>query len=172
MSRARPRLGGKMLSLDDPRFRLNNLLERYEELVTRAEPTLAEAQARRESIAESFDQLVRETIRPAMQEIGDELTRRGHDYEMVVAPGSHITMNLYPASLVQRAVYAAPCIPYVSFTIDASTAEVHVVQSTMTPNGRGCAEITDTLALDQVTRRYVETQICEVLGKVLGASKG
>jgi hypothetical protein len=161
-----------MLSLDDPRYRLNNLLGRYDELVTRAEPPLPAVQARRESIAQSFDQLVRDTIRPAMQEIGDELARRGHDYEMVIAPGSHITMNLYPASLVRRAVYAAPCIPYVSFTIDASTAAVHVVQSTMTPNGRGCAEITDTLPLDQVTRRYVETQICEVLGKVLGAAKG
>jgi hypothetical protein len=161
-----------MLSLDDPRFRLNNLLGRYDELVTRAKPGLPAAQAQRAAIAESFDQKVRDTIRPAMQEIGDELIRRGHDYEMLIAPGSHITMNLYPAPLVQRAVYAAPCIPYVSFMTDALTANIHVVHSTMLPNGRGCAEITDTLSLDQVTCHYVEAQICEVLRKVLGAAEG
>lgn len=161
-----------MLSLDDPRFRLNNLLERYDALVTRAEPPLPAAQAQREAIAESFDQLVRDIIRPAMEEIGNELKRRGHDYEMLIAPGSHITMNLYPASIVQRPAYAAPCIPYVSFTTDVRTARVHVVQSTMMPDGRGCAEITTTLEVDQVTRLHVETQILDVLGKVLSQQEG
>lgn len=160
-----------MLNLDDPRFRLNDLLTRYGALTVVKEPASQPTQAEQEAIVEAFDRLARDVIRPAMEEIGAELERRGQEYEILIAPGQQITMHLYPPVL-RRSAYTTSCSPYVSFSRDASTERIHIAQSTLMPNGQGCAEITDTLPLDQVTRRYVETQICDVLGKVLGAAKG
>jgi hypothetical protein len=65
-----------------------------------------------------------------------------------------------------------PCSPYVSFSRDAATTNIHVVQSTLMPSGHGRAEITDTLPTDQITRQYVETQILDVLGNILAAVRG
>jgi hypothetical protein len=160
-----------MLSLDDPRLRLNDLLTRYEALTVAKEPASQPTQAEQEAIIEAFDQLARDVIRPAMEEIGAELERRGHEYEILIAPGQQITMHLYPPVL-RRSAYTTSCSPYVSFSRDASTKRIYIAQSTLRPNGQGCAEITDTLPPDQVTRSYVETQICDVPGKVLGAAKG
>lgn len=160
-----------MLNLDDPRFRLNDLLTRYEARTVPKGPTSQPDQAQQEAIVEAFDQLTRDVIRPAMEEIGAELERRGQEYEILIAPGQQITMHLYPPVL-RRPAYTTSWSPYVSFSRDASTERIHIGQSTLMPNGQGCAEITDTIPLDQVTRHYVETQICDVLGKVLGVAKG
>jgi hypothetical protein len=160
-----------MLNLDDPRYRLNDLLARFEALTTAKRPASQSVQAGQEAIIEAFDRLVRDVIRPAMEEIGAELERRGQEYEILIAPGQQITMHLYPPVL-RRSAYTTSCSPYVSFWRDASTESIHIAQSTLTPNGQGCAEIMDTLPLDQVTRHYVEAQICDVLGKVLAAAKG
>ncbi len=159
-----------MLHIDDPRFRLNQLLTRYETRTTPKEVSPA-AQAEEESLVEAFDRIARDVIRPAMEEIGAELERRGHTYEMLIVPGRQIIMHLYPAVL-RRSAYAAPCVPYVAFGRDASSAQIHVVRSTIMPNGRGRAEITDTLPIDQITRHYVETQILDVLGSVLSVAEG
>ncbi len=159
-----------MLNLDDPRFRLNDLLARYEGRTAPKEPTFQPDQAQQEAIVEAFDQLTRDIIRPAMEGIGEELARRSHEYEIRIAPGQEITMRFYPPVL-RRSAYTTSCSPYVSFSRDGSTAKIHIVQCTLMPNGQGRAEITDTLPLDQVTRRYVETQICDVLRDVLGAAK-
>jgi hypothetical protein len=159
-----------MLNLDDPRFRLNDLLTKYEAQAPR-EPASPPDEARQEAIVEAFDRLARHIIRPAMEEIGAELERRGQEYEILIAPGQQITMHLYPPVL-RRSAYTTSWCPYVSFSRDASTAKVHIAQSTLMPNGQGCAEITDTLPIEQVTRQYVETQILDVLGNVLGAATG
>ncbi len=160
-----------MLSVDDPRFRLNDLLTRYEARGVPRVPTSQPAQAQQEAIVEAFDQLTRNIIRPAMEEIGAELARRGQEHEILIVPGREITMRFYP-QVVPRSAYTTSCCPYVSFSRDASTAKIHIVQSTLMPNGQGRAEITDTLPPNQVTRHFVETQICDVLSDVLGAAKG
>ena len=159
-----------MLNLDDPRFRLNDLLAKYEARAVPKEPTSQPAQAQQEAIVEAFDRLTRDIIRPAMEEIGAELERRGLEHEILIAPGQQISMRLYPP-VVRRSAYTAPCCPYVSFSRDASTAKIHVVKSTLMPTGQGRAEIAATLPLDQVTRHCVETQICDVLEDVLGGPK-
>jgi hypothetical protein len=106
-----------------------------------------------------------------MQEIGATLERRGLEHEILIAPGQQVTMRFYPPAL-QRSTCAGSISPYVSFSRDASTAKIHVVKSTLMPNGQGRAEIAATLPLDQVTRPCVETEICDVLEDVLGGIKG
>lgn len=158
-----------MVNLDDPRFRLNSLLTRYEALTAPKQSAPPLAQAQLEAIVESFNQLAFNVIRPAMEDIGAELRRRGLDYEIVIARGQQIIMYLYP-SPPPRSAYTASCCPYVSFSSDALTAKIHIVQSTLMPNGHGSAEITDTLSAGQITRHFVETQILNVLENVLGTA--
>lgn len=159
-----------MLDVSDPRFRLNDLLTRYEAAAS-GESLARPNQAREEAIVEAFDQLTREVIRPAMEALGAELARRGHEYEIVIVPGQQITMHIYLAML-RRSAYAVPCCPYVSFSRDVSSAKVHVAESTIMPNGRGKAEITDTLRIDQITRGVAESRILDVLERVLDAAAG
>ena len=158
-----------MLNLDDPRLRLNDLLTRYERSTEAQEPA-SQPQAEQEAIIEAFNRIARDVIRPSLEEMGAELERRGHEYEIRIAPGQEITMHVYPPVL-RRAAYTTSCCPYVSFLRDASTERIHVAHSTLMPNGQGRAEITDTLPLDQVTRHYVGTQICDVLARVLDTAK-
>ena len=158
-----------MLNLDDPRFRLNDLLTRYEAVAKK--PALQPAPAGQEAIVEAFDRLARDVIRPAMEEIGAELERRGQEYEILIVPGQQITMHLYPPVL-RRSAYTTSCSPYVSFSRDATTERIHIAHSTLMPNGQGYAEIKDTLSLHEITRQCVETQILDVLGNVLSAAGG
>jgi hypothetical protein len=160
-----------MLNLDDPRLRLNDLLVRYEGLTKAQEPASQPPQAGQAAIAEAFNRLARDVIRPAMEEIGIELERKGYEYEILIAPGQQMTMHVYPPML-RRSAYTTSCCPYVSFLRDASTDRIHVAQSTLMPNGQGRAEITDTLPSDQVTRHYVGSRICDVLAEVLRTAKG
>ena len=159
-----------MLNLDDPRLRLNHLLTRYEALSGANEPA-AQRTRPSETIVAAFDDLARDAIRPAMEEIGAELERRGLDYEIMVVPGQQITMYFYPPVL-QRSAYSASCCPYVSFSSDPMTSEIHVVHSTLMPNGRGRAEATETFSAGQVTRHCVGTQILKVLENVVGSLEG
>jgi hypothetical protein len=87
-----------MLNLDDPRLRLNNLLTRYEALSGK-KGSAAPGTRSSETTVAAFDNLVRDVIRPAMEEIGAELERRGHDYEIVIVPGQQLTMYFYPPLL-------------------------------------------------------------------------
>ena len=160
-----------MLNLDDPRLRLSDLLTRYEALSAAKKSAAARAESRPEATVDAFDHLVRDVIRPAMEEIGAELERRRHDYEIVVTPGQQIIMYFYPP-LLRRSAYGAPCCPYVSFSSDPSTEKIHIVQSTLMPNGHGRAETTVTLSTGQVTRRCVEMEILNVLENVLDTAEG
>jgi hypothetical protein len=162
--------GCDVLNLDDPRFRLNDLLARYEARTAPRELPSQPDQAQEEAIVEAFDQLTRDIIRPTMEDIGAKLERKGIEHEILIAPGQQVTMRFYPPA-VRRFACAAPVCPYVSFSRDASTAKIHVVKSTLMPTGQGRAEIAATLPLDQVTRHCVETQICDVLEDVLGGPK-
>jgi len=153
-----------MLNLDDPRFRLHDVVTKYEAL-TAAKEAAPPVDRRQESITEAFDQLAHDVIRPEMEDIGAELERRGHQYEILIEPGRQITMRLYPP-LYSRSVYTTACCPYVAFSRDASTTAIHVVQSTLMPNGQGSAVIAGTLSPFQLTRRDVAALILDVLEKV------
>ena len=144
-----------MLNLDDPRLRLRDLLTRYEALSASKESAAPRDQSRPE-VTETFDRFAQDVIRPAMEAIGAELEQRGHDYEIVIAPGQQITMSFYP----------------VSFSSDPSTGEIHDVQSTLMPDGRGRAEAAATLSAGQVTPHWVHMQILNVLENVLETAEG
>ena len=159
-----------MLNLDDPRVRLSDLLTRYEALCA-AKGSAAPRDQSRPEVTEAFDRLAQDVIRPAMEEIGSELEQRGHDYEIVIAPGQEIRMSFYPA-LLRRSAYSASCCPYVSFSSDPSTGEIHVVQSTLMPDGLGRAEAAATLSAGQVTPHWVHMQILNVLENVLETAEG
>ncbi len=156
-----------MLNLDDPRLRLNNLLTRYEALTGRSGSAASPTRSSETSVA-AFDDLARDVIRPAMEETGAALEQRGQDYEIVIVPGQQVVMYFYP-SLLRRSAYGASCCPYVSFSSDPMTGQIHVFQSTLMPHGRGRAEAAVTLSAHQITRHCVETQILNVLENVLDA---
>ena len=159
-----------MLNLDDPRLRLRDVLTRYEALRAAKESAAPRDQSPPEA-TDAFDHLSRDVIRPAMEEIGAELEQRGYDYEIVIAPGQEIRMSFYPA-LLRRSAYSASCCPYVSFSSDPLTGEIHVVESTLMPNGCGRAEAAATFSADQVTRNSVQMQILNVLENVVETAEG
>ena len=152
-----------MLRLDDPRLRLNDVLTRYEALPARQAPAPSADGENR--LAEEFDQVVRSVIRPEMESLGAEMARRGHGFEILIEPGQQISMRMYP-TLYRRPAYTTACAPYVAFSRDALTSNIHVVQSTMMPCGRGYAVIADTVSPFQLTRRQVALLILDVLEKV------
>jgi hypothetical protein len=153
-----------MLNLDDPRFRLHDVLTKYEAL-TASRKAAPPVDGRQQSTGAAFDRLIRDVIRPVMEEIGAELEGRGHQYEILIEPGQQITMRLYPP-LFPRSAYTTACCPYVAFSRDVSTTAIHVVQSTLMPNGQGSAVIACTLSPFQLTRRDVAALILDVLEKV------
>jgi hypothetical protein len=143
---------------------LTDILKKYETLPARPAPARS-SDGREDPLGEAFDRVVRDVIRPEMESLGAALTRRGHEFEILIEPGQQITMRIYPA-LYPRSAYATVCRPYVAFSRDAATSRIHVVQSTMMPCGRGCAVIGDTVSPFQLTRPQVAALVLDVLENV------
>lgn len=150
-----------MISVDDPRFGLAGG-------ATKPEASPANTPSREapgpceEALADTFDQLLREVIRPEMESAGIGLERRQYEYEIIIEPGHQITMRMCPP-LPEEGPHRGACPVYVRFTRDASSTAVHVVQGAIGADETDGAAITCTMPVLRVTRPEVARLIADTL---------
>ena len=142
-----------MINVDDPRLGLIDTATRPE-ASPRATTSGETADGREEALAEAFDQLLREVVRPEMETAGIRLERHRYEYEIIIEPGRQITMRMCPPS-GEPGRRASACPVYVRFTRDASSTAVHVFQGTIAADGDDGATITWTVPALQLTRSEV-----------------
>ena len=162
-------------------------MARYEKRLTEERRRQDATRRRHDGFVGEFERLVDETIRPAMDEIGAALRRRGHDYEIATTQGytdtdgrprnTQVTMRIFPAG-IPRSLFTSSTTPYVAFVCDWPEARVTVRESAAAPGGAG--KISAGFAksgkraeyyVRQVTLPAVEREIMETLTGVFGRGR-
>ena len=140
---------------------------------------LAKKEAEKQSqikFSQDFEELKHKIIWPAIVEVGNELTKYGHDYhvseekEFVDAIATfhpaHMTLNIYPASLKEE--FKKPeSAPYISFVADNYAKKVSIMVSTMMPGEGGSVGSHGDCDPSQITKDFVENEIMNVLKNTL-----
>jgi hypothetical protein len=125
-----------------------------------------------EAFLAEFNRLKHDVIWPVIVDIGNELTKYGHDFhvseekEYTDAVASYhpssITFNLYP--LVTGKTFKRPeSTPYVSFVADRYAQKVLIMVSTMMPGQGGVIGQHGSYDIEKITTDFVEKEIIEVL---------
>lgn len=172
---------------EETRTRLETLMTRYEKRLAEDRKRHETTRRRHDAFVGEFEQLIEDTIRPAMDEVGAALRRRGHDYEIATTEAytdsdkrprsTQVTMRFFPAG-IDRALFTSTTTPYVAFVCNWLESRVTVRESAAHPGG--AAKLPAALEKSgrraeyyarQITPAAVEREIVEALAGVFGRGR-
>jgi hypothetical protein len=149
---------------------------------SRVEAARREAERRmieRRIFLAEFSERMRTVIRPTMEQVGDLLTSRGHEFEIteeeesVEANGktanAAITLRIYPYAERPAHTQLGGC-PHLAIRANSPRNTIYVHESIMMPGSGGHAGTAGEYELDAVTADMVEQHILSVLVRTLGRS--
>ena len=162
--------------LPENKKELDSLMHRYSEDMAGLKVRKEQIKVALDAFATAFEKLKHEVIWPTVVDVGNQLNQYGHDYHVDEAeenvdatahfqPAS-ITLNIYPARLDQSN-RKPECAPYISFVANRYAQKVSVMVSTMMPNEGGVIGSHGEYRPDQLTAKFVEKEIIEVLKNTL-----
>lgn len=162
--------------LEQTKAELSKLMGLYQNdqaglLAKKEEEKIAQIQFR-----ENFEKLKHEIIWPVIVDIGNELTKYGHDYhvseekEFVDSIASfhpaHMTLNIYPSNL--KVEFKKPeSAPYISFVANNYAKKIGITVSAMMPGEGGSIGSHGEYDPEQITKEFVEKEIINVLKNTL-----
>lgn len=150
-----------MINVDDPRFGLIGTSTTTG--VNPANHTAPQSpECPQNAAADAFNQIVRDVIRPEIEDNGAELARRGYEYEIVIEPGQRITMRICPPVQEQPARSGA-CPLTVRFSPDAGGTAIHIARSEARADGNEDTTAILTVPADRFTRFAVATLLRAVI---------
>ncbi len=162
---------------EETKARLDALLALYESRRTELRRKQSEASDRQDAFTTEFERVVREAVRPVMEDMGAALKQRGHDYKIVTARAHHdsdgklretqITMRIFPGE-IPRSLFTSTSTPHVAFVSDRHLMRISIYESTTSPIRGGRYGQKASLAARQLTPNLVEREILEVLAGVFG----
>jgi hypothetical protein len=128
-----------------------------------------------DAFLKEFERLQKDTIRPVMEDIGNQLKTRGHEYwiseseESLNSEGrvldARISMSIFPSGF-DNAKYRAESFPSVSFMAAKYRRKVWIHGSTMMPGRGGHGGSIDEFNAEEITSSVVEEKILEVLKEI------
>jgi len=157
--------------------RLNDILDSYDAKREAAQHEAERSKTEHQQFLESFAKKASETIRPAMQDLAEQLKARGHEFEITEqqeradsddhTQDAGITLTIYPTG--QRPSYPNQrACPHVAFMTNSYKNSVYVRESTMMPGRGGRSGSTKEYDLDQITPKVVYEHILKVLAEAMG----
>lgn len=125
---------------------------------------------------QDFEKLKKEIIWPVIVEVGNYLTKYGHDYhiteekEFVDSTATYhpalIVFNIYPSTISEQ--FKKPeSAPSISFVANPYQKKVGILVSTMMPGEGGCIGSHGDFDLTQFSQEMVEKEITNVLKNTL-----
>jgi hypothetical protein len=158
---------------NDTRSKLETLLDNYEKKRLEEEIKQEQIQTAREIFLENFQELREKVMRPAMEEIGEILEQKGHQYNIEEQEYSidrkgftqeaHIEFNVFPTGKTEK--FHFDNHPSVSFATDIGSLNVEAHGSYMMPEIRGEKDHLGTYTLSEITGELVEKEILAILVK-------
>ncbi|OQA04201.1 MAG: hypothetical protein BWY68_00460 [bacterium ADurb.Bin400] len=157
-------------------------LQELERIMTLYQHSLDKLKAEREGELQTqerfmieFDRVKKSVIWPVLIDVGNQLTRYGHDFrvmeeeEYIDATAFYhpamITFYIFPAVL-GRSPRHIDSMPYISFVADRYAKKVTINVSTMMPNTGGVVGSHGSFELDKITAELVEAEIVQVLKNI------
>jgi len=153
---------------------LESILKRFEQKLAKSKDAKEQRQSEEDVFYVEFKRIRTQVIRPAMEDIGNQLTARGHTSEISEVGDERrqrdakITM-----SIMIGGVPSSACVPENTVSVSFShmghmTISIHA--STPMQNRRGFAGQRGNYAGTEITTDLVEKKILEVLEEVFSPS--
>ena len=130
---------------NDIKSKLETLLDNYEKKQLEEEIKQEQIQTAKEIFLENFKELMENVIRPAMEDIGEILEQKGHQYNIAEQEYSidrkgfikeaHIEFNVFPTGKTEK--FHFDNHPSVSFATDTGSFKVEAHGSYVMPEVRG-----------------------------------
>lgn len=160
--------------------KLDDLMDRYEQALKRGTQIREKQEKEDDGFLAQFEQIRKSVIRPVMEDMGNALKTRGHDYDVSEADrfsestgvggrinlACKISMEIFSAG-IDRVSYTSANTPLISFTASSSKKRVLIHASNMTPGREGRSGPHGELDMKEITREKVEVMILELIGEIL-----
>jgi len=159
-------------------LQLDALMGKYKQELAETKTRQAQTKTEEDIFLNEFKLLRREIIRPVMEDIGNELRTRGHEYgiseaEELVHPKSgtqhaNITMKIIPAGFDWSAYTSFQQTPSISFFALKHDKKICVWGSNMMPGrGRiGSAGPRGEFSVKEITNDVIEQEVLRVLEEI------
>jgi hypothetical protein len=160
---------------DEQRKKLDDLLSKYENKQSELRQQKDKVEQHKNSFLEQFEVISNDRIKPVMDEIGQILKSKGHDYAVLYSKESksergatiepRITMEIYPNGN-GKTTYSNKAAHIMFF---AEKSEIGVHENTLIPNGGGGHAGTKPTKynLDTLTVDKIEKEIVQSIDKIL-----
>ena len=158
---------------NDIKSKLETLLDNYEKKQLEEEIKQEQIQTAKEIFLENFKELMENVIRPAMEDIGEILEQKGHQYNIAEQEYSidrkgfikeaHIEFNVFPTGKTEK--FRFDNHPSVSFATDTGSLIVEAHGSYVMPEVRGEKYHLGTYELSEISGDLVEKEILDILIK-------
>ena len=159
------------------KLKLEALLDGYEKKQLEARLRQDQEQYELETYLEDFKELRQNVIRPVMEDMGDILEQKGHDFKIkekeysmdkkAFATEARIEFKIFPRSNAEE--FYAENHPSVMFSSDVTSRDIKVHGSYVMPGRRGERELIRTYAISEITSDIVEKEILDILIKAFNA---
>lgn len=154
--------------------RLESILKTFEQKLAKSKDVKEQRQSEEDVFCMEFKRIRTQVIRPAMEDIGNQLRARGHNCEISEVGDERskrdakITMSITIGG-VPSSAYAPENTVSVSFSHTGHTT-ISIHASTPMQNRRGFAGLRGNFAIAEITTDVVEKKILEVLEEVFSPS--
>ena len=156
---------------------LEALLDSYEKKQLEAKLRQDQEQYELEMYLEDFKELREKVVRPVMEDMGDILVQKGHDFKIrereysvdkkAFAIEARIEFKIFPRSNAEE--FYAENHPSVMFSSDVTSRKIKVHGSYVMPGRRGERELIRTYGISEITSDIVEKEILDILIKAFNA---
>ena len=159
------------------KLELEALLDSYEKKQLEAKLRQDQEQYELEMYLEDFKELREKVVRPVMEDMGDILEQKGHDFKIrereysvdkkAFAIEARIEFKIFPRSNAEE--FYAENHPSLMFSSDVASRKVKVHGSYVMPGRRGERELIRTYGISEITNDIVEKEILDILIKAFNA---
>ena len=151
---------------------LESIMQKFEEKLVKSKDVHERRQSEEDAFYVEFRRVRTEVIRPAMEDVGNQLKARGHNFEILEIDDERrkrdakITMRIMIGG-VPSSAYTPENTVLVSFAHTGHTS-VSIQASTPSQHSSGFAGPRGNYAVSEITTDLVEKTLLEVLEEVFG----
>jgi hypothetical protein len=154
---------------------LDTLMDKYEQRLAEAKNRQEQIKSEEEAFLSEFKRLREEVILPTMEEVGNQLKARKHDYRILETEESvdgegrvinaEITMNIFPSG-IDRSLYTPQNTPSITFTAPRYKKRICVDGSNIMPKREGAAGPRSEFKAEEINSALVEREVLGVLEEI------
>ncbi len=159
----------------ESKVKLDTLMSKYNQGIAKIQQKREQVEKKEETFLTEFRRLRKEVIRPVMEDIGSQLRKGKHEFQISEREelkdpegrrlDANINMNVYPNG-INRDDFGSASTPFIYFRADKYKERISVIGSTMMPGRGGDRTGYGEFEIMKVTVDIIESKILEVLERI------